>query len=104
MVGDSLTAAIGADLNGSFGTVPGTDSTGAATFAGMAEAAGFKAGPFTGESCAAAALIMLAMQAAGSGDSGKLKDHVMAVANAPGETIHPGELAKALEKGIISND
>ena len=97
MVGDSLVEAIGADLNGSFGTVPGTDSTGAATFAEMAGAAGFKAGPFTGEAYDAAALIMLAMQAAGSADSGKLKDHVMAVANAPGEKIHPGELAKGLE-------
>ncbi len=97
MVGDSLVEAIGADLNGSFGTVPGTDSTGAATFADMAGGAGFKAGPFTGEAYDAAALIMLAMQAAGSADSGKLKDHVMAVANAPGEKIHPGELAKALE-------
>ena len=97
MVGDSLVEAIGTDLNGSFGTVPGTDSTGAATFADMAGAAGFKAGPFTGEAYDAAALIMLAMQAAGSADSGKLKDHVMAVANAPGEKIHPGELGKALE-------
>ena len=100
MIGDSLVAAIGADLNGSFGTVPGTDSTGAATFADMAGGAGFKAGPFTGEAYDAAALIMLAMQAAGSADSGKLKDHVMAVANAPGEKIHPGELAKAL--GILA--
>ena len=101
MIGDSLVAAIGADLNGSFGTVPGTDSTGAATFADMAGGAGFKAGPFTGEAYDAAALIMLAMQAAGSADSGKLKDHVMAVANAPGEKIHPGELAKAL--GILAD-
>ena len=100
MIGDSLVEAIGADLNGSFGTVPGTDSTGAATFADMAGAAGFKAGPFTGEAYDAAALIMLAMQAAGSGDSAKLKDHVMAVANAPGEKIHPGELAKGL--GILA--
>ena len=97
MIGDSLVEAIGADLNGSFGTVPGTDSTGAATFAELAAAAGFKAGPFTSEAYDAAALIMLAMQAAGSADSAKLKDHVMAVANAPGEKIHPGELGKALE-------
>ena len=97
MIGDSLVEAIGADLNGSFGTVPGTDSTGAATFADMAGAAGFKAGPFTGEAYDAAALIMLAMQAAGSSKSMKLKDKVMMVANAPGEKIYPGELAKALK-------
>ncbi len=86
MIGDSLVEAIGADLNGSFGTVPGTDSKGAATFVDLAAAAGFKAGPFNGEAYDAAALILLAMQAAGSADSGKLKDHVMAVANAPGES------------------
>ena len=52
------------------------------------------------ESYDAAALILLAMQAAGSVDSGVFKDHVLAVANAPGEKIYPGELAKAL--GILA--
>ena len=97
MVGDSLPEAIGSDLNGSYGANPGTDSPGAATFAKMAEAAGFKAGPFSAESYEAAALILLAMQAAGSSDSSALKDKVMDVANAPGEKIYPGELAKALK-------
>ena len=40
---------------------------------------------------------MLAMQAAGSSDSGALKDKVFDVANAPGEEIYPGQLAKALQ-------
>ena len=40
---------------------------------------------------------MLAMQAAGSSESGKLKAKVMMVANAPGEKIYPGELAKGLK-------
>ena len=40
---------------------------------------------------------MLAMQAAGSSASADFKDHVFDVANAPGEKIYPGELAKALE-------
>ncbi|MEP0940427.1 MAG: ABC transporter substrate-binding protein [Rhizobiaceae bacterium] len=97
MVGDSLPEAIGADLNGSYGANPGTDSPGAATFAKMAEGAGFKAGPFSAESYDAAALILLAMQAAGSSDSSALKDKVMDVANAPGEKIYPGDLAKALK-------
>lgn len=97
MIGDSLPLAIGDDLNGSFGTVPGTDSPGAAKFADMAKAAGFKAGPFSAESYDAAALILLAMQAAGSSDSAKLKDKVMDVANKPGEKIYPGELAKGLK-------
>ena len=97
MIGDTITDAFGSDLDGSFGTHPGTDSTGAATFGDMAKAAGFTPGPFTGEAYDAAALLMLAMQAAGSSDSGMLKDTVMQVANAPGEMIFPGELAKALE-------
>ncbi len=96
MIGDSLVEAIGDDLNGSIGTVPGTDSPGAAKLGDMLESA---SQPFVKESYDAAALILLAMQAAGSTDSGDFKDHVMAVANAPGEEIFPGELAKAL--GIL---
>ncbi len=96
MVGTALPEAIGADLNGSFGQAPGTDSEGAAKFFEMAE--GFDGtSPFAGESYDAAALIMLAMQAAGSTDPQKYKDTVMDVANAPGEKIFPGELGKALE-------
>ena len=98
MIGVSLVEAIGADLNGSIGTVPGTDSPGAAR---LEEIAGMASGPFVSESYDAAALILLAMQAAGSTDSGDFKDHVMAVANAPGEQIFPGELEKAL--GILAN-
>ena len=98
MIGDSLVEAIGDDLNGSIGTVPGTDSPGAAKLGDMLESA---SQPFVKESYDAAALILLAMQAAGSTDSGDFKDHVMAVANAPGEEIFPGELAKAL--GILAD-
>ena len=97
MIGDSLPKDIGSDLNGSYGTVPGTDSPGATKFSDMAKAAGFKAGPFTSESYDAAALIMLAMQAAGSSQSKMFKDKIMGVANAPGIKIYPGELAKALK-------
>ncbi|MCY4290728.1 MAG: branched-chain amino acid ABC transporter substrate-binding protein, partial [Roseovarius sp.] len=53
--------------------------------------------PFTAESYDAAALIMLAMQAAGSAEPGDYKDKVFEVANAPGEKIFPGELGKALD-------
>ena len=97
MIGDSLLKAIGPDLDGSIGTVPGTDSPGATRLEDML---GMAAGPFVSESYDAVALILLAMQAAGSADSGAFKDHVMAVANAPGEQIFPGELAKAL--GILA--
>jgi len=97
MVGDALGDNHGTDIDGSYGAHPGTDSPGAATYAEMAAANGFQAGPFSPESYDAAALIMLAMQAAGSSDSGALKEKVMMVANAPGEKIYPGELGKALE-------
>jgi len=96
MVGDTLPEAIGSDLNGSFGQAPGTDSPGAGKLADMAE--GFDAtSPFAPESYDAAALIMLAMQAAGSTDPAMYKEKIMDVANAPGEQILPGELGKALE-------
>jgi len=98
MIGDSLIAAIGDGLNGSFGQHPGTDSAGAGIFTDMATAAGFDGtSPFSPESYDAAALIMLAMQAAGSSASSDLKDHVFEVANAPGVKIYPGELAKGLK-------
>ena len=98
MIGDSLPAAIGDGLNGSIGDVPGTDSPGAARFVELAEKAGFKGdGPFSPESYDAAALIMLAMQAAGSTNSQDFKSKVMEVANAPGKKVFPGDLSAALE-------
>jgi branched-chain amino acid transport system substrate-binding protein len=97
MIGDSLPASIGPALDGSYGERPGTDSNGAELYAKAIEAAGGKVGPYGAEAYDAAALIMLAMQAAGSSDSAKLKEKVMDVANAPGEKILPGELAKGLK-------
>jgi len=98
MYGTPLVDAIGAPLNGTFGDVPGTDSEGAATFQTMATAAGFDGtASFTGESYDAAALIMLAMAAANSTASKDWSAKVMDIANAPGEPIQPGELAKALD-------
>ena len=94
MIGDSLPAAIGSDLDGSFGVVAGTDSPGAKM---MSDIIGGELGPFVGESYDAAALIMLAMQAAGSADSADFASKVLNVANAPGEKIYPGELGKALK-------
>jgi len=97
MIGDSLPADIGDGLNGSIGDVPGTDSPGAAMFTEMATAAGFESGPFSPESYDAAALLILAMQAAKSTDSQDFKSKVMDVANAPGQKVFPGDLGKALE-------
>ena len=98
MVGQQLVDDIGDGLNGSFGQFPGTDSQGAELFQAMAKEAGFDGtGAFAPESYDAAALIMLAMQAAGSNQSADFKDKVMDVANAPGTEIFPGELAKGIE-------
>lgn len=98
MVGDSLIESIGEDLNGTFGTLPGNESEGVAMFKEIAAAAGVDGdGPFTSESYDAAALIALAMQAAGSSDRAEIQANIMAVANAPGEEILPGELAKGLK-------
>ncbi|MEM9343790.1 MAG: ABC transporter substrate-binding protein [Pseudomonadota bacterium] len=98
MFGQSLIDNIGSDLDGSFGTVPGTDSEGAATFLEMGNGAGFDAtSSYTGESYDAAALLMLAMEASGSTSGADIAGKVMEIANAPGEQIFPGELGKALE-------
>ena len=58
---------------------------------------GKKTGPFVGESYDAAALIALAIQAAKSADRAAIQSKIMSVANAPGEKIMPGELAKGLK-------
>ena len=98
MIGDSLIEAIGAELEGSYGQLPGADNPGTETYQALATAAGFDgASAFSPESYDAAALILLAMAAANSSDSAVFKDQVMNVANAPGELIYPGDLAHALE-------
>ncbi len=97
MVGAALEENFGAEIDGSTGQFPGTDSPGAEKYAEVVDGAFDHTGAFSPESYDAAALIMLAMQAAGSVESAEFKDHVMDVANAPGEPIYPGELAKGLE-------
>lgn len=97
MISAKLQENFGDEIEGSTGQHPGTDSPGAAKFEEMVGDAFDATSPFTPESYDAAALIMLAMQAANSKDSNDYKEHVMDVANAPGEQIFPGELAKALQ-------
>jgi len=96
MIGQSIADAIGADLNGSFGTLPGTQSAGAAKFAEISGDIDPTA-PYAGESYDAAALIALAIEAGGSADRSSIVANIKGVANAPGEKILPGELAKGLE-------
>ncbi len=97
MVGQQLVDDIGSDLNGSFGQFPGTDSEGAEIYLELVGDSFDGTGAFSPESYDAAALIMLAMEAAGSNQPGDYAAEVMNVANAPGTEIFPGELAKAIE-------
>lgn len=97
MIGSKLEENFGSEIDGSTGQLPGTESEGATIYAEMVGDAFDTTSPYTPESYDAAALILLAMQAAGSSNSADFKGKIMDVANAPGEEILPGQLAKALE-------
>ncbi len=97
MVSAALLENFGTEINGSSGAHPSPSEELSTAFADHVGGAFDSSSPFTPESYDAAALIMLAMQAAGSKDSNDYKEHVMNVANAPGEEIGVGELAKALQ-------
>lgn len=97
MIGDSLAEAIGPALDGSFGTTPGSDSDGAFRFAEVLKTVDLVPGPYMAEWYDAVALAAFAMQAAGSTEGALVKEKVFDVANAPGEKIMPGELAKGLK-------
>jgi branched-chain amino acid transport system substrate-binding protein len=97
MVGESILTAIGEGMNGTIATVPG-GSSGADAFLAYAKENGVAGdGPYAPESYDAAALIVLAMQAAGSTDRAAIQSKMIMVANAPGKKIGPGELSKALK-------
>ncbi|PTE14780.1 ABC transporter substrate-binding protein [Pseudogemmobacter blasticus] len=104
MYGDSLVEAIGPALNGSFGQHAASTSEGYSAYLDLAKAfePSFDGSTnFAATSYDAAALIMLAMQAANSTDPKVYKDKVIEIANGPadgsGTKIKAGELGKALE-------
>ena len=97
MIGDSLTDTFGSDLDGSFGSMPGSLGAGAQKFKAYAEANGVNPSVYVGESYDAAALIVLAMALGGSDDSATVAANIMKVANGPGTKIYAGELAKGLD-------
>ena len=97
MIGDSLTDTFGSDIDGSFGSMPGSLGAGAQKFKTYAEANGVNPSVYVGESYDAAALIVLAMALGGSDDSATVAANIMSVANGPGTKIYAGELAKGLE-------
>ncbi|HCQ67084.1 MAG TPA: branched-chain amino acid ABC transporter substrate-binding protein [Rhodobacteraceae bacterium] len=95
MVSSTLEERFGADLDGSFGQIPGSPA--AEKFAELVGDRFDSTSVYADTGYDAAALIMMAMQAAGSTDPMVYKDKIMDVANAPGEEIFPGELEKAME-------
>lgn len=98
MISQALIDGISGDINGLIGTLPGSDAAGAQMFLDLAKSKGKDGdGPYRGESYDAAALMMLAMQAGGNSERDTIAKNLMAVANAPGTEIFPGELAKALK-------
>jgi branched-chain amino acid transport system substrate-binding protein len=98
MIGDSLPENVGSDLNGSFGQIAGSGGKGTDAIAMLSKEAGFDGtSPYAPESYDAAALFMFAMQAANSTAPADYAAKILDVANAPGEKIYPGELAKGLE-------
>ena len=97
MISAALMENFGAEIDGSSGQHPAPSQELAESFAALVDGAFDSTSPFTPEAYDAAALIMLAMQAAGSSDPADYAGKVMDVANAPGEKIAAGELGKALE-------
>lgn len=94
----SVLDAIGGELGGTIGAIAWSEGAGADAFAKVAKEAGLNPeSTYVRESYDAMALIALAMQKAGSTDRKGIRDAMMSVANAPGEKILPGELAKGLE-------
>lgn len=106
MYGQGLIDSVGEELDGKVvGTLPGIEGESADRFAALAKAAGMDpTGTYVPESYDAAALIALAIAANGSADRTGLRDKVMEVANAPGEPIYAGELAKGLELAAAGTD
>jgi branched-chain amino acid transport system substrate-binding protein len=106
MHGQSLIDSIGDEINGKvIGTLPSAEGEGIEKFNEIAAAAGVDpTGSFVPQSYDAAALIALASAAAGSTDRTAIRDQVMNVANAPGEPILPGELAKGMELAAAGKD
>ena len=98
MWGDLIIDTFGADLDGTFGLLPGSLEDFASAWKDYATARDLDgAAPYAGEAYDAAALIMLSMAANGSvSDSVGAAAEVFDVANAPGKKIAAGQLAKGL--------
>jgi branched-chain amino acid transport system substrate-binding protein len=98
MRAQSLIDTIGPELDGTFGVVPSAAGEGMDTFLALASEAGFDGTTsFAAQAYDAAALLALAAQAAGEATPEAIAANIMNVANAPGEEIYAGDLARGLE-------
>ncbi|MEO0358778.1 MAG: ABC transporter substrate-binding protein, partial [Pseudomonadota bacterium] len=96
MISAALVENFGDEIDGSSGQHPAPSDALADLFTDHVGGAFAATSPFTPESYDAAALMMLAMQAAGSAEPADYKGSIMDVANAPGVPIYPGQLAAGL--------
>ena len=98
MVGDALGERVGAGADGMIATRPGSpDNPGTDAFRSAAEGASLDPdATFAAQSYDAAMLLALAMEKTG-GEKEGLNAALREVATAPGETVLPGEFAKAKE-------
>ena len=99
MLSDEVIKQLGAEnLGGTTFTTSASDS-GTASYGAwkaLADAAGVPASdPFVPNAYDATFMMALAIEKAGSGDRGGIAAALRSIANAPGETILPGEFAKA---------
>lgn len=106
MYGQSLIDNVGDQINGTVvGTLPGVEGDAADKFAAYAKEHNMDpTGTYVPESYDAGALIALSIAASGSADRTGIRDHLMDVANAPGEKIYAGELAKGVELAAAGTD
>lgn len=92
---------LGADnFEGNYGTAPGAPGTPSqTTFKDLyvSKVGGEPSSLFASEAFDAAAILALAIAEAGSEDGDDIKAAIRKVANAPGEQVGPGDLAKALQ-------
>ena len=92
---------VGADnFEGNYGTAPGSPGTPSQTAFQELYASKLGGDPssiFISEAFDAAAILALAIAEAGSEDGDDIKAAIRKVANAPGEKVGPGDLAKALQ-------
>jgi branched-chain amino acid transport system substrate-binding protein len=105
MIGQALADSIGSDLDGSFGSVPGSTSKGATKFNELASSNGMDGtAPYVAQSYDAAALIALAIQKGGSADKKSILSNISRVANAPGIKIMAGQLSYGLQMIAAGNE